>query len=133
MQDIRELLQGRGLKVGVVSLSVGGPGPNWARAQVQDVGPDFWEEWPGQQPHQTHPPQSKSAGSGTIRGHRVTIVPSQTENLLCVARLPRDLQNDEFKRLVSHYGDVRYNFLLCSDKTGSVNRREISGLTRDLY
>ena len=118
--------------MGVVSLSVGGPGPNWARAQVQDVGPDFWEEWPGQQPHQTHPPQSKSAGSGTIRGHRVTIVPSQTENLLCVARLPRDLQNDEFKRLVSHYGDVRYNFLLCSDKTGSVNRREISGLTRDL-
>ena len=108
------MLQSRGLKVANVTLtgsgsSTGsGSGPNWARVVLTDITPDFWDDW------------KVTAGRHdyTIRGHKVTLTPSLTDNLLCVARLPRDLSEQEFHQLVSAFGEVRRSFLLYSDKTG---------------
>lgn len=108
------MLQSRGLKVISVSLTGTGSssaGPNWARVVLGDTGPDFWDDW------------KTTAGRGdyTIRGHKVTLTPSLTDNLLCVARLPRDLSEHEFKHLVSNFGEIRRCFLLYSDKTGNAS------------
>lgn len=112
-QEIREMLNARGLKSTSVTLSPCGSGPNWARAAPvnADSHPDFWEEW-------KQLCVRDKLDACTIRGHKVSLCPSPTENLLCVARLPRDLLDDEFKELVSSYGPVRRCFLLYSDKTG---------------
>lgn len=113
-QEIRDMLNARGLKSSSVTLSPCGSGPNWARAAPVNAEsqPDFWEEW-------KQLCIRDKLDACTIRGHKISLSPSPTENLLCVARLPRDLLDDEFKELVSSYGPVRRCFLLYSDKTGS--------------
>lgn len=112
-QEIRDMLSARGLKSSSVTLSPCGSGPNWARAAPVNAEsqPDFWEEW-------KQLCIRDKLDACTIRGHKISLSPSPTENLLCVARLPRDLLDDEFKELVSSYGPVRRCFLLYSDKTG---------------
>jgi hypothetical protein len=112
-QEIRDMLNARGLKSSSVTLSPCGSGPNWARAAPVNAEsqPDFWEEW-------KQLCIRDKLDACTIRGHKISLSPSPTENLLCVARLPRDLLDDEFKELVSSYGPVRRCFLLYSDKTG---------------
>lgn len=108
------MLNARGLKSSSVTLSPCGSGPNWARAVPVNAEshPDFWD-------HEWKQLRDKLLDSSwTIRGHKVSVCPSPTENLLCVARLPRDLLDDEFKELVSSFGPVRRCFLLYSDKTG---------------
>lgn len=111
--EIRDMLSARGLKSSSVTLSPCGSGPNWARAVPLNAEsqPDFWEEW-------KQLCVRDKLDACTIRGHKISLSPSPTENLLCVARLPRDLLDDEFKELVSSYGPVRRCFLLYSDKTG---------------
>lgn len=123
-QEIREALAARGCKTSSVTLSApGAGGPHWARAAPAraDSEPDFWEDWracfsrPGE--------ATSGAGGGNVlsihlRGHKVTVSPSPSDNLLCVARLPRDLLDDEFKELVAPFGPVKRCFLLYSDKTG---------------
>ncbi|XP_046647864.1 ribonucleoprotein PTB-binding 1-like [Daphnia pulicaria] len=111
--EIRDMLSARGLKSSSVTLSPCGSGPNWARAAPVNAEsqPDFWEEW-------KQLCIRDKLDACTIRGHKISLSPSPTENLLCVARLPRDLLDDEFKELVSSYGPVRRCFLLYSDKTG---------------
>jgi len=141
LQEIREMLLSRGVQTGSITLSSGsGAGPNWARAglvmmtgsvttaasagsQLQDHQLDgfgstvetidnIWEDW-----KQTA--RDRLDGC-TIRGHKVSLCPSPTENLLCVARLPRDLHDEEFRDLVAAYGEIRRSFLLYSDKTGQL-------------
>ena len=113
LQEIRDMLNARGLLSSSVTLSPCGSGPNWARAApvAAESHAEFWEEW-------KQLCLRDKLDACTIRGHKVSLCPSPTENLLCVARLPRDLLDDEFKELVSSYGPVRRCFLLYSDKTG---------------
>lgn len=54
----------------------------------------------------------------TLRGQRIAIVPSPTEMLLCVGRLPISYSDQQFHNLVSIYGEVRRYFLMISEKTG---------------
>ena len=54
----------------------------------------------------------------TIRGHKVTITPSNTEGLLCVARLPQDFEEQDFAALTTSFGEVSFCFLMRSEKTG---------------
>ena len=129
-QEIRDLLESRGIRAGRVTLTApsgAGPGPNWARVEVRDADVDFWERWPASSSSSSAAAAAAAAAAATksatpapsIRGHKVTIGPSPTENLLCVARLPRDLHRDDFRRLVGLHGDVKFSFLLCSEKTGA--------------
>lgn len=132
------MLLSRGVQTGSITLSSGsGAGPNWARAglvmmtgavttsasagsqQLDGFGStvetidNVWEDW-----KQTA--RDRLDGC-TIRGHKVSLCPSPTENLLCVARLPRDLLDEEFRDLVAAYGEIRRCFLLYSDKTGQLD------------
>lgn len=56
----------------------------------------------------------------TIRGQRVTIVPSLSEMLLCVGRIPLTYTEAQFNNLVSSYGEIRRAFLMISDRTGKL-------------
>lgn len=131
------MLLSKGVKTGCITLSSNGSGPNWARASLAstsqsnnnnnnngsihaDEVENFWEDW-----KQTA--RDRLDGC-TIRGHKVSLSPSPSENLLCVARLPRDLDEEEFRDLVASYGDVRRSFLLYSDKTGESTTRP--GITK---
>lgn len=116
------MLLAKGWKVGGVTVSTGGSGPNWARAVLAQVQPDFWEEFKSSSSSSRERDGSGGMLDGTtgwtIRGHKVSLCPSPSENLLCVARLPRDLLEEEFTDLVSGFGEVRRSFLLYSEKTG---------------
>ena len=120
------MLESRGHKVSNVTLtgsgsSTGsGSGPNWARVVLTDITADFWDEW------------KLTAGRHdyTIRGHKVTLTPSLTDHLLCVARLPRDLSEHEFQQLVSAFGEIRRSFLLYSEKTGKIQLSSAAPLLR---
>lgn len=57
----------------------------------------------------------------TLRGQRIAIVPSPTEMLLCVGRLPISYTEQQFHNMVSIYGEVRRYFLMISEKSGKVN------------
>ena len=122
MQEIRDMLLANGWKVGGVTVSTGGSGPNWARAVLAQVQPDFWEEFKSSLASSSSSSSRERDGmldgNWTIRGHKVSLCPSPSENLLCVARLPRDLLEEEFTDLVSGFGEVRRSFLLYSEKTG---------------
>ena len=115
------MLLAKGWKVGGVTVSTGGSGPNWARAVLAQVQPDFWEEFKSSLASSSSSSRERDGmldGNWTIRGHKVSLCPSPSENLLCVARLPRDLLEEEFTDLVSGFGEVRRSFLLYSEKTG---------------
>lgn len=121
-QEIREVLAGRGLKTSSVTLASGPT--HWARVTPADAA-DFWEDWRScllSRPNENNNNNSNSNNNNSavihLRGHKVTVSPSTSDNLLCVNRLPRDLVDDEFKDLVAAYGPIRRSFLLYSDKTG---------------
>ncbi|OXA63363.1 Ribonucleoprotein PTB-binding 1 [Folsomia candida] len=54
----------------------------------------------------------------TVRGQRVTIVPSLSEMLLCVGRIPLTYTEAQFNNLVSSYGEIRRAFVMISERTG---------------
>ncbi|CAG7822372.1 unnamed protein product [Allacma fusca] len=74
-------------------------------ARVALCSPEVLEEW------------DRNAAF-TLRGQRVTIVPSPTEMLLCVGRLPLSYTEQQFTALVSAYGDVKRSFLMISERIG---------------
>lgn len=53
-----------------------------------------------------------------LRGQSVSVSPTPTEMLLCVARLPLYYGEDEFYNLIKSCGDVKTYFLMISEKTG---------------
>ncbi|CAL4073764.1 unnamed protein product, partial [Meganyctiphanes norvegica] len=54
----------------------------------------------------------------TLRGQKVTISPSNTEGLLCVAHLPCEFTDDDLSALVAALGEVSHCFLMLSETTG---------------
>ncbi|KAK8751743.1 hypothetical protein OTU49_010059, partial [Cherax quadricarinatus] len=96
--EVRELLSGYLVHSIQLQLSNGS-------ARVLLAEPEVLETWARSTHH-------------TLRGHKVTISPSNTEGLLCVARLPADCTEDEFAGLVGSLGEVSYCFLMRSEKTG---------------
>ncbi|XP_065226640.1 ribonucleoprotein PTB-binding 1-like [Planococcus citri] len=53
-----------------------------------------------------------------LRGQSVSVSPTPTEMLLCVARLPLYYGEDEFYNMIKSYGDIKTYFLMISEKTG---------------
>ncbi|XP_076068740.1 uncharacterized protein LOC143041033 [Oratosquilla oratoria] len=97
-QEVRELLHG--YLVHSVQLQ-----PCSGSARVLLAEPEVLETWARNTTY-------------SLRGHKVTIVPSATEGLLCVARLPFEFSEEDFTALVASLGEVSYSFLMCSEKTG---------------
>lgn len=97
-EEVRELLSG--FLVHSVQIQ-----PSNGSARVLLAEPEVLETWAKSSQH-------------TLRGHKVTISPSNTEGLLCVARLPSHYTEEEFAALVGSFGDVSYCFLMRSEKTG---------------
>ncbi|XP_063876953.1 ribonucleoprotein PTB-binding 1-like [Scylla paramamosain] len=97
LQEVRELLSG--YLVHSVQLQ-----PSSGSARVLLAEPEVLETW--------------SRSQHTLRGHKVTISPSNTEGLLCVARLPQDFSEEDFANLAASLGQVTYCFLMRSEKTG---------------
>ncbi len=54
-----------------------------------------------------------------LRGQSVSVSPTPTEMVLCVARLPFYFTETNFYDLVKSYGDVKMYFLMISEKSGS--------------
>ncbi|XP_039300030.1 uncharacterized protein LOC120355548 [Nilaparvata lugens] len=53
-----------------------------------------------------------------LRGQNISVEPSLSKHVLCVARLPLDLSEKQFTLLTSAYGDIKWHFLMIDEKTG---------------
>lgn len=54
-----------------------------------------------------------------LRGQSVSVSPTPTEMLLCVARLPLHYSEEDFYNLIKNYGEIKTYFLMISEKTGN--------------
>lgn len=99
--EICELLSD--LPVQCVHIDSNPQGSSSARAVLED--PEMLDEWDKDRIF-------------TLRGQRVPVTPTSSENMLCVGRLPLSLTEQEFKALVEQYGVVKTCFLMISEKTG---------------
>jgi hypothetical protein len=53
-----------------------------------------------------------------LREQSVSVAPTPTEMLLCIARLPFHFTENDFHDLVKDYGEVKMYFLMISERTG---------------
>ncbi|XKL61535.1 hypothetical protein PGB90_008592 [Kerria lacca] len=53
-----------------------------------------------------------------LRGQSVSVLPTPTEMLLCIAKLPFHFTESDFNDLIKVYGEVKMYFLMISEKTG---------------
>lgn len=86
-----------------VHIMNSGTGSSMARAVIED--PEMLEDWDKDRVF-------------LLRGQCVPVAPTQTEMMLCIARLPFAYTEDQFTTLVRSYGEIRYHFLMISEKTG---------------
>lgn len=99
--EICELLSD--LPVQCVHIDSNPQGSSSARAGLED--PEMLDEWDKDR-------------AFSLRGQRVPVTPTPSENMLCVGRLPLSLTDQEFKSLVEQYGMIKTCFLMISEKTG---------------
>lgn len=54
-----------------------------------------------------------------LREQSISVAPTPTEMVLCVARLPFNFTESDFYNLIKEYGEVKMYFLMISERTGS--------------
>ncbi|XP_065569403.1 ribonucleoprotein PTB-binding 1-like [Artemia franciscana] len=106
-EEVRQLMRNNGFQCRQVHII---PGSGIARVSLIDPDPSIWEIWSEL--------QQQSTSSWVVRNYRVSALPTHTQDLLCIARLPIELSDQEFEALVSTYGQTRRAFIMYSEKTG---------------
>lgn len=68
----------------------------------------------------------KELNGSKLKDNEVTVSFCPNERLLCVAHLPPRYSDDEFRKLVSQHGPVKFCFLMRSETTGKSNNNSFN-------
>lgn len=100
-QEIAQLLS----DFEIDSIQLSGNDEKSSSATVSLCNPEVLDEWNSDQ-------------TFLLRGQSVSVAPTPTEMVLCVAKLPFHFTETNFYSLIKPYGDVDMFFLMISEKTG---------------